>query len=524
MTLQNIQTLATAAKEQAIKYNNKTAFYFREQAVGYQQFDSNSNKTANGLIAENIHLNSRVAYLGKDSIYGYEILFGCAKAKTVLTPINWRLAPNELLYILNDSNTEILFVDKQFLLTIQKIRSKLLLLKKIILLDGSHSDYLDYTTWQSSQSAEALKLNYAPEDIVLQIYTSGTTGFPKGVQLANFTFFRLMEIMRSKGDFWMNLNEKDILLLALPIFHIGGIWWTIQGFLAGSTGIILDAFRASKAVKLIDKHKITKVGIVPAMMQMLLIDIKDQAIDFPSVTGVVYGGSPINTKLLTKAIETFDCDFYQVYGLTETGNMAFCLRPEDHLISSNKIIQSVGRPLPGVTVKVIDTNNNTIRTGDIGEICIKSPSNMVGYWKKDNETDLVLKNGWIHSGDAGYLDEKGYLYICDRIKDMIIYAGENIYPVEVENVINEHEAVLETAIIGIPDEKWGEVIKAFIVLRKDKTLKKIELLNYLKSRISAFKIPKSISFVEVLPRNPSGKILKTTLRAPFWKGSEKAIN
>ena len=332
-----------------------------------------------------------------------------------------------------------------------------------------------------------------------------------------------MRGMKAVGDDWMHLNEKDTLLLSLPIFHIGGLWWAIQGFLAGGKGIIIEGFVAWKVLELIEKHSITKVAMVPAMIQFSLAEKACETTDFSSVKGFLYGGSPIAPNLMRKAMETFDCDFFQIYGMTETGNMAVCLRPEDHTLVWNEKMKAAGKPLPGVEARVMDLAGNTLAAGETGEIHLKSPSNMLGYWNREEATNQTLVNDWIHTGDAGYMDEEGYIYVCDRIKDMIIYAGENIYPAEIEAAISEHEAVEDVAIIGIPDEKWGEIVKAFIILKQGQTLKKRALITFLRSRIAGFKIPKSISFVDSLPRNPSGKILKRVLRAPFWEEEARVI-
>ncbi|WP_108869637.1 long-chain-fatty-acid--CoA ligase [Aquimarina aquimarini] len=525
MKLQNIETLAEASFQQAQLYNDKTAFIFNKKKLSYRKLNEFSNQVANALINENIKPNSRITFLGKDSLYSYEILFGSVKAKTVFTPINWRLTYDEILFIITNGESEIIFVEHEFLPIIEKLNEELVNTLKIIVINNQDSKYTDYLDWRSDQSILKPDAVYDTNDIVVQIYTSGTTGRPKGVQIGNYTFFQLLNGMRDRGDLWVDLNSEDKLLLSLPIFHIGGMWWTLQGFLSGSTGILIDAFIAWKVLELIEQHKITKVGMVPSMIQFSLLEPSIKKIDVSSVNSFLYGGSPISPDLLKQAMKIFKCDFFQMYGMTETGNMAVCLRPKDHQKKSDQILKSAGKPLPGVEIQIVDVEGNIVTPSSIGEIWIKSPSNMVGYWKNEQANDEVLVDGWIRSGDAGYLDEDGYLFICDRIKDMIIYAGENIYPAEIENILSLHKCIKEVAVIGIPDEKWGEIVKAFVVTKEDSSLiNKTILVNFLKGKIADFKIPKSFSFIDALPRNSSGKILKTELKKPFWKNQERLVN
>ena len=508
-----LQTLAGACKYQSIKHGSKTAFVFKGQKTSFNQFEQNTNRVANGLLKqEGMSAGTRVAYLATDCPSAYEILFACSKIRAVFLAINWRLAAEEILFILNNSEAETLFVSEAFFPIINQINSELKSVKQIISITGNHSEWISYKEWIDTNETISPNVNIEPDDIVVQMYTSGTTGHPKGVQLTHFTFFKLMQHMKTKGYQWMNLNESDSFLLTLPIFHIGGLWWGVQSFLAGGSGVLIESFIAEDVLELIEKHQISQVIMVPSMVRFLSTEPKTTTTDFTTVKGFLYGGSPMSKNLLQKAMQIFNCDFYQIYGMTETGNMAVCLSAEDHTENWNERMKSAGKALPGVEAKVIDLDGQTLLPNEIGEICLKSPSNMVGYWKNEEATKNTLINNWIHTGDAGYMDEDGYIFICDRIKDMIIYADENIYPAEIEAVLNEHESISEVAVVGIPDERWGEIVKCFIVLEEGASLKKIELINFLRGRIAGFKIPKSFSFVSSLPRNPSGKILKRLLR------------
>ncbi|MEQ1638819.1 MAG: fatty acid--CoA ligase [Methylococcales bacterium] len=519
-----VETLADIASVQAEILPDAIAFVFEERSLTFYELNNYANQVAQGLIAEGIKPKARVAMLGKDSEFSYEVLFGCAKARAVLVGINWRLAAQEILYILNHGQAEVLFVTAELLPVVEQFQAMLLTVKKIIVLNATLGNWPSYVSWRSKQIKEPPNLTCAAEDIVVQMYTSGTTGHPKGVQVPNYVFFRVMQGMRAQGDNWMSLNPDDKLLIALPQFHMGGIWWAIQGFVAGAKGIIMDMFVAWKALELIEQLKITKVEMVPSMIQTTLAEPACQTTDFSSVQGFLYGASPIAPSLLRKAMATFNCDFFQVYGLTETGNMAVCLRPEDHSLGGNKKMESAGKPLPGVQVCIIDADNKPLPVNQDGEICIKSPANMLGYWQNESATQQIFLDDWIRTGDMGYIDEEGYVYICDRIKDMIICGGENIFPAEVEAALSEHDAVAEAAVIGIPDEHWGEAVKAFVVMRPGQMIKQRELINFVRNRIADFKAPKSIDFVESLPRNPSGKVLKRLLRVPYWSAQERQVN
>jgi len=518
------QTLTDMCVQQAEIRPDAVAFYSDNISQTFLQLDLSSNQIGHGLTAAGVKPGSRVAILAKDTVAHYEILFGCAKIKAVLVDLNWRLVVPEILYILNDSETEMLFVAQEFFPLVASMISQRGTVRTIVALDGEHPDWPAYEAWKTAQPSTPIACECRADDVAVQMYSSGTTGRPKGVQLANYSFFRLMQGMRAVGDEWMSLNPADTLLLSLPQFHIGGLWWAIQGYAVGAAGVIVDTFVAWQALQLIERHKVTKAVLVPAMLQLVLEEPDCARTDLSSMKGLVYGGSPIAPPLLRKAMETFDCEFFQIYGLTETGNCAVCLRPADHYPIDSPRLKTAGRPFPGVEIKIVDAQGRNLPAMRSGEICIQSPSNMLGYWKNEAATAQTLVDGWVRTGDVGYRDEGGYIYVCDRIKDMIIYAGENLFPAEIEAVLSEHEAVAEVAVIGVPDQKWGEVVKAFVVPRQGGEIEQRELIDFARSRIADFKVPKSITFVDALPRNPSGKVLKRVLRAPFWQDQDRQVS
>lgn len=518
------ETLPEVSFYQSQILDDATAFIFEGRHTSYRSFELQSNQVAQGLLASGLQKQSRVALLAKDSDHGYELVFGCAKAGMVLVGLNWKLSAQEVLYILQESESEMIFIGEEFFPILHEIQHELPKIRKVVALKGIHQEYEFYESWRNAQPNQALGLNYRPEDPVLQMYTSGTTGRPKGVLLAHYTFFRLLQGMAVRGDEWMALNPTDNLLICVPMFHIGGLWWGIQGFIAGARGIILESFVAWKALETIQQYHITKAAMVPAMIQFCLSEPSSTTADLSSLKAILYGGSPMTPTLLRNALQVFTCDFYQIYGMTETGNMAVCLRPQDHTSEGTQRRNVAGKPLPGVQVKIIDTLGKELAANEVGEICLRSPACMLGYWKNEEATQETMQDGWIRTGDGGYVDEDGYVYVSDRIKDMIICAGENIFPAEIEAVIAEHPSVAECAVIGIPDDLWGESIKAFVVLRPDATVKPRELINFVRAHMADFKVPKSVSIVATLPRNSSGKLLKRMLRIPYWEGRERLVN
>ncbi|MEL7405711.1 MAG: long-chain-fatty-acid--CoA ligase, partial [Cyanobacteria bacterium J06558_2] len=436
-----IATLADLSRLQAQEIPHGKAIIFRDQATTYQQLDQNSDRLANALLARGITAGTRVAILAQDSPQSYEILFACAKIKAVLVPINWRLAAAEVSYILNDAEVELIFVGAKFHDLVKSITSELTQIKTFISLGENVEDWLNYGQWTQEYSPVSPEIAISPDDVAVQLYTSGTTGRPKGVQLGHYSFFAVAQEWTRQGRNWMNWRETDKSLLVVPFFHIGGLWWAIRAFVAGASNILLPAFNPLEILDVMEKYRITKAGMVPAMIQVVLSEPQCQETNFDALEYVLYGGSPIAESLLREAMKTFNCDFLQIYGMTETGNCAVCLPEAAHTSSNTELLQSAGKPFPGVSVIAVDSQGKQLPPGKIGEIRIKSPANMLGYWKLPEATAQTLVDGWIHTGDAGYIDDQGYIYICDRLKDMICYAGENVYPAEIENILYEHRYI-----------------------------------------------------------------------------------
>ena len=499
---------------------HNVAFKFLDKETTYQDFDSSANKVAQGLIAEGCKPNARVAFLGKNSDT-FEFFYGNMKSRTVPVAINWRLAAPEIAFILNDSESEILFVDGEFGELIKQVENEIPKVRKIITIGNSNADWENYKAWRDRQENIDPMLASKSEDDVLQMYTSGTTGLPKGAQLTNANILNAAPMV---DQTWCkDWHEGSVNLICMPVFHVAGGLYAILGAIFGCKNIIIPEVDPGLILELIESEKIELALFVPAVILFLLQHPKSEETDFTSLRQVVYGASPIAEDTLIKAIETMQCDFWQVYGLTETCGMATTMTPEYHDPAKGKL-RSCGQPYPGIEIKIVDTNNNQLGTGEVGEILIKSATIMKSYWNRSEATAETIIDDWFYSGDAGFFDEDGFLFIHDRVKDMIISGAENIYPAEVENALMSHPQILDAAVVGIPDEKWGETVLGFVILAEDASISEDEIIAYSREKIAGFKCPKTIKFINEIPRNPTGKVLRRELREPYWKGKERNIS
>jgi acyl-CoA synthetase (AMP-forming)/AMP-acid ligase II len=509
---------------QARKRGDDVALIYGQQSLTWSELDVGSHRVAQALAGSGVLPGRRVAFLGKDSCEAYEFVFGSAKAGTVLMGVNWRLAVPEVRFILEDGEAELLVVGAEFVETLSAAWTDNKRLTTVLVVDGEADGLQTYSAWRDAATADEPEWTADTEDVVVQMYTSGTTGHPKGVQLAHRSFFAVVANMTAVGDEWIGWSADDVSLFTLPAFHIGGIWWAMTSFVAGARSVVPPTFVAWEALELIERHKVSQVCLVPAMIGVMLEEPSCAATDVSSLKTIVYGGSPIPEPTLVKALDVFGCHFGQIYGLTETGNTAVFLRHADHVDPSGARLKAAGCPYPGVSIKIIDEQGAELGVDEVGEVCIHSPANMVGYWKRPEATAATLVDGWIHTGDAGSVDAGGCVFICDRLKDLIISAGENIYPAEVESALCGHPGVAEAAVIGVPDDRWGELIKAFVVLREGSSPELRDIIEHCRSQLADFKVPHSIDKLESLPRTPSGKIKKALLRRPFWEGRERQVN
>lgn len=522
-SLDQVGTLGELVRFNAAVRPHAVALRFEERSTTYGEFDTLTNQVANGLLREGLRPGARVGFLGKNSDRFFEVVFGCAKSGTVLVGINWRLAIPEAAYILNDSKVQVLFVGKEFWEFAQALQAQVPALERIIAVESGHPRWPGIDEWRDSQSADDPGIAIATDDVAVQMYTSGTTGRPKGVELAHRSFFAMLRYPPNADMDFERWTDRDVSLVAMPGYHIGGVGWGIIGLRAGACNIVIPEFDAGVVLDMIQRYRITKLFLVPTAMRIVLEHPRARAISYDSLRYVTYAASPIPLDLLRKALAVFQCGFVQLYGMTETMGGATYLPPEDHDLAGNERMRSAGKPFPGVSVKVVDTQGREVPVRTLGEICIKSPANMLGYANQPEATAQTLIDGYVHTGDAGCLDEDGYVYVLDRARDLIVSGAENIYPAEVENALAGHPAVAESAVIGVPDERWGEAVKAIVVIRPGHVVSAAELIEFARQRIAGYKLPKSVDFVTELPRNPSGKVLKRELRKSYWAGLDRAL-
>ncbi len=526
-----IRTLGDAPRFHGRTRGEATAFFFEGRRTSYAQFDRHTAQVANGLAAEGVTHGARIAYLGKNSDRYFELLFGAARLGAVLAPVNWRLAEPEVVYITNDAEAELLFVDGQCAALAARIAGDLPRVRKTIVMEPDSSGRETYEAWRDRQSAADTDFPVTRDDVAVQLYTSGTTGLPKGVQLAHRNFYAFNAYAAENPDAfgpdmdWNDWGTDDVSLIALPVFHISGTGWGIVGIYAGAFNVVLREFDNGAVVEAIRDFRISKTVLVPSTIQMVLDYPGLNPGDFKSMTDFLYGASAIPVDLLQRAVTTLGCGFVQLYGMTETCGAVTYLPRDDHT-PGNPRMRSAGKAVPGAEIRIMDPEGDRILGPNlVGEICIRSPTTMVGYWKQDAETKRCIQaDGWVRSGDAGLMDEDGYVFISDRVKDMIVTGGENVYPAEVENAMYGHPDIAEVAVIGVPDDKWGEAVKAIVVVKEGRAPDAAAILDFTRQRIAGYKLPKSVDFITALPRNGTGKVLKRDLRAPYWAGRDRQVN
>jgi acyl-CoA synthetase (AMP-forming)/AMP-acid ligase II len=518
--------LADMVRALAISRDGEIAFAFEGRQTSFAEFDVLTNQVADGLNALGVRPRERIAYLGKNSDVYFELLIGAMKANAVITPVNWRLAAPEIARILEDCMAPALFVGPECAAQIHNIRRQRRLpeLRIVIATEGAAPEWQSYPLWRDAQNSNDPKIEINRHEVAVQLYTSGTTGKPKGAMLSHSNLLNLLENGDGADAEWNRWTEDDVSLVAMPVFHIGGTGWGLLGLYHGAKGVIAREFDPTRVLDFIEQDKITKLFLVPAAMQFVVRQPRAREVDFSRLKYILYGASPIPAALLTECMEVFGCGFVQVYGMTETTGSIVALPPEDHVIGLQRM-RSAGKALPGVELAILDDDGKHLPFGKVGEIATRSGSNMVGYWNMPEATATTIDHdGWLRTGDAGHIDKDGYLYVQDRIKDMIISGGENIYPAEVENAICDHPDVAEAAVIGIPDDTWGEAVKAIVVLRPGKQTKASDIISFARAQIAAFKTPRTVDFIDALPRNASGKILRRHLRDPYWVGRERQVN
>jgi long-chain acyl-CoA synthetase len=503
-------TTADVLRRRAELHPHRTAISFEGQARSYAALDARSNQIAQGLVAAGVRSGDRVAVLDRNRMEHSEVMFAAAKLGATYLPINWRLAVDEVAYILGDSGASVVFVGGGLRPLLDGVSTA----PTVIDLDA------EFASWADAHPATDPAVDPAPGDTALQMYTSGTTGLPKGVLLSHGNLCNAAALGASWG-----MTEDTVALACMPLFHMSGTSWSFVCLFHGGTVVLLRDPDPARVLEAVATERITHALLVPAVIQMVLAHPDATSTDFSSLRRMVYGGSPIAPDVLAGALATFGCDFMQLYGLTESTGLGTVLDPADHL-GDPRLLRSVGKPASGVELRVVEpATGDDARIGDVGEVWLRSASTMTGYWHNQAASDEVLVGeGWLRTGDAGYLEPDGFLFLHDRVKDMIVSGGENVYPAEVERVLREHPAVADVAVVGVPHERWGETVKAVVVLAASHAGEPAELIGFTRERLAHYKCPTSVDFVDDLPRNASGKVLKREVREPYWQGHTRRVN
>ena len=463
----------------------------------------------------------RVGYLGLNSVDYVVLLQASLRSGAVTVAINWRLSPPEIDYIVADAGIALLVTEAERLGVAGPAieRSGV---GVVLLTDASHGGRPPFRDWCAAHRPDPTAADLTATDVAVQLYTSGTTGHPKGALLTHGALSASMRQGALTGEDWCRWTDADRGLVAMPQFHIGGTGFTFQTLNAGGTAVILGRPDIGEILAMVEREGITRMFAVPAVLGQMLSHPLAATTDLSSLRVMLYGASPIPPDVLRRSMQLFpNASFVQLYGATETCGTIVYLPPEDHDVAGTARMAGCGKPYPEVELRIVGSDGVDVAPGEIGEVLVRSPLVMRGYHRLPDATAQAFDGDWYRSGDSGRLDADGYLYLHDRVKDMIVSGGENVYPAEVENVLHDHPAVRDCAVIGVPDARWGEAVRAIVV--RAAPVEADELLAFARGRLAGYKLPKAIDFVDELPRNPSGKILKRVLRAPYWPAGGRQV-
>ena len=494
------------------------------RTLTYAQVDEQADRFAHLLESLGVRDGDRFGVLAKNCLEWAPIYAGAFKAGAIPVPLNYRHHPREWLHPMTDSGATVFIAQDQYTAGVDEIRAELPGVEHFVLLDGpEQAGWRSYTDLLAAAPATRIGRHIDPDHTLYLMYTSGTTGKPKGAVLTQRAADANLTQIRTA----LSLHHTTRNLLTSPMFHTASAVNLFAGWAAGLTAYMIIDFDPDGCARFIDDEKITMVSLAPAMIQAMLVGstaLRERRFD--SLRTVLYGASAINEQTLRDILEIFRADFYQAYGQTEATALLTMLGPEDHrraLDGDSELLRSAGRPVVGVQLRVADENGADCPPGAVGEILARGPQVMSGYWNLPEATEQALAGGWLHTGDAGYFDDDGYLYVSDRVKDMIVSGAENVFPKEIEDVIYQLEGVAEAAVIGVPSERWGETVKAVVVPRSGATLTEDAVIAWCRGRLAGYKCPRSVDLAEALPRNASGKVLKRVLREPYWRGEARQV-
>lgn len=518
----NVGTLLTKS---ARTYPDRRAIAYGDHELCYQQFNERVNRLANAFEKLGIKRGSTIAILLHNCPQFLEALFACFKAGITAVPMNFRLHPRECSFIIDNSDAAVVIVADEFRDSLYALKDQMPKVKHFICTTDQFEGMLSYEALLGEQSASFTEVDVERDEVAWVFYTSGTTGKPKGAML---THASLMAMTMSFFSDMTSLGPEDAILHAAPLSHGSGLY-SLPNVAKAAAHIILKtkAFESKEVFEAIQRWRVTNLFLAPTMIKRLVNSPDIDNYDLCSLRCIHYGGAPIYVEDLKAAVRKIGQVFVQLYGQGESPMTITYLRMEEHLLEGTdeqmKHLASAGIARTDVEVRVVDANDQAVPSGQVGEIIVRGDVVMKGYWRNPEATAQTLRNGWLHTGDLGIMDDRGYLYLLDRAKDVVISGGENIYSREVEDILIKHPAVLEAAVIGVPDEKWGEAVKAVVVLKEGSTATAEDIIAFCKQHLASYKKPQSVEFADMIPKNVTGKVLKNELREKYWRGEARRI-
>jgi acyl-CoA synthetase (AMP-forming)/AMP-acid ligase II len=505
----DVRCVPDIVRHWAAKTPDSTALTYGTTRRSYRELDERSNRIANALLASGAQPGSGIGFLGKNAVEFFETWFGATKAGGAIAPFNWRCTVAELVQLVDDAQPPVVFTSAEFEDTMHQVRQTSDARFEIVSFDPDTPGADGLEEWLQGHDNADPRVQLSHDLPALLAYTSGTTGLPKGVQLSHEAFQNAFLCLSLEPA--LTWRQDDVLLMVMPNFHLAGSWVSLPALYHGGSIAILPFFEPSATLEAIERSRPTVTCLVPAAMQMLLDHPDAGTVDFSCLRSMIYAGSPISAETLKRSLDLFGCGMNQFYGTTETWILTL-LRPHQHDPADPEALTSCGKPMPFVEIRIVDPDGAEVPTGDIGEFIVRSPVMFSGYRNKPDATSEAFTDGWYRTGDLGRRDDRGYFYLVDRAKDMIITGGENVYSVEVERALVQHPSVASVAVVGAPDHRWGEKVVAFVTVQPGSPVSEDDLVSHCRGLIAGYKVPKAVHVVTELPTTPSGKIQKAVLR------------
>lgn len=495
-----------------------------DRRITYGQAEQEANRIAHALIAADLHPGDRISLLLKNSVDAVLIYFAAFKAGIVATPMSHRLIPAEWARIADEAGSKLLICDAEFTADVDPLRGCLRSVRSFVTRNPEPpAGWESFDRWIADLPADTPEVEVGDQDDALQLTTSGTTRRPLSAVLTHGAITANLAQLGLVAPF----RRGERFLIVLPLCHAAGVMAMLHAVSWGAALLIQRGFDPQDVVSALSEGSVAATMLVPTMIRRCLSEVAN--LDdrrFDDLRLMIYGASPMDRATVRQAMDAFPCDFAQRYGTTETLSLSW-LGPEDHrraLDQRPELWNSAGRPLAGTRIRAVDKDGHALPPGAIGELVMRGPQRMRGYWNCRVATSDVVRSDWVHTGDAGFIDEEGYIHICDRVKDIIVSGGENVLPHEIEDVLMMHPDVAEAAVIGVPDTTWGEAVKGVVILREGARATAEQLIEFSRGKVAPFKLPRSIEFVERLPRNPVGKILRRELRERYWRGCDRRVS